>query len=176
MSLGSPDPAHVDPELEAILPARIGDTKLIRISVAGSGFVGGGDVCSFVCPEEPRLMAESVGKTRDDLTVAVAYDEDDGIVGRFVVTAFRVRGVTGAQLRDGRISMYEPDGAFPIIGDEQVAGRTVTVAVTWWAPSTTEYMVATDEALIMIRAPSPENTTGEISVPDLVVTIVEALP
>jgi hypothetical protein len=172
----SVDPQHVDPSLEALLPARIGDAKLIRTSAAGSAFPGGGDVCFFLCPDEPRLMAESVGATIEDLTVAVAYEQVDGRVGRYVLTAFRVRGASGADLRAGRISLYRPDPPYPIVGDVRVAGRTVTVAMHWWAPNSTEFMVVDGDALIMIVAASPEDTTGKVAVPDLVATVVKALP
>jgi hypothetical protein len=172
----SPESSHADLALEAVLPGRIGDAKLTRYSVAGTSFSGGGDVCSLVCPDEPRLMAESVGATRDELTVAYAFEERDDHFGRYVLVAFRVRGVTGPQLRQGRISMYQADPPYPIVGDKVVAGRTVTVAITWWAPNDTEYMVVTDDALILIRSPSPEDTTGTIVVPSLVATVVAALP
>jgi hypothetical protein len=62
------------------------------------------------------------------------------------------------------------------VADRVVAGRTVTVAITWWAPDNTEYMVVKDDALILIRSPSPEDTSGTIVVPRLVATVVAALP
>ena len=37
-------------------------------------------------------------------------------------------------------------------------------------------MVVTDDALIMIVAGSPEDTTGRVPVPDVVATVVKALP
>jgi hypothetical protein len=175
-AIASVDPQHVDPSLEALLPARVGDAKLIRSSAAGTSFTGGGDVCFYVCPDEPRLMAESVGATREDLTVAFAYDRVDGGLGRYLLVAFRVRGASGAELRTGRISLYHPDPPYPIVGDVQVAGRTVTVAMHWWAPNSTEYLVVRDDALIMIVAAAPEDTTGKLAVPDAVATLVKALP
>ena len=84
--------------------------------------------------------------------------------------------MSGAQLRAGRISLYHPDPPYPIVRDEQVAGRTVTVATHWWAPNSTEFMVVKDDALIMIVAGAPEDTTGKVSVPDAVATVVKALP
>ena len=121
-------------------------------------------------------MAESVGATREDLTVAFAYEQVDGRLGRYLLVAFRVRGASGADLRAGRISLYHPDPPYPIVGDLQVAGRTVTVAMHWWAPNSTEFMVVKDDALIMIVAGAPEDTTGKVSVPDAVATVVMALP
>jgi hypothetical protein len=121
-------------------------------------------------------MAESVGATREDLTVAFAYEQVDGRLGRYLLVAFRVRGVSGAELREGRISLYDPDPPYPIVGDVRVADRTVTVAMHSWAPNGTEFMVVKDDALIMIVAGTPEDTTGKVSVPDGMATIVKALP
>ena len=121
-------------------------------------------------------MAEAVGKTRADLTVAFAYEQVDGRLGRYLLVAFRVRGVTGAELRAGRISLYHPDPPYPTVRDERVAGRTVTVATHWWAPNSTEFMVVSGDALMLITAASPEDTTGKVAVPDLVATVLKALP
>ena len=175
-AIASADPQHVDPALEGLLPTRIGDAKLSRGSAAGASFPGGGDMCGFVCPDEPRLLAEAVGATRDDMTVAYAFEQVDGRQGRYLLVAFRVRGVSGAQLRAGRISLYHPDPPYPIVRDVRVADRTVTVAMHWWAPNSTEFMVVEDDALIMIVAGAPEDTTGKVSVPDAVATVVKALP
>jgi len=172
----SPAVGHAAPDLEALLPARIGDAQLIRSSGRGSDFVESGDVCSLVCPAEPRLMVESVGATRDDLTIAFAYEQVDNHFGRYALVAWRVRGVSGAALRAGRLTMGWSEPPYPIVGDLSAAGRTVTVAIKGWSPNMTEFMVVNGDALIMILAATPEDQTGKPVLPDEVRTVVAALP
>jgi hypothetical protein len=121
-------------------------------------------------------MAESVGATRDDLTIAFAYEQVDNTFGRYALVAFRVRGVSGAKLRAGRLTMFRSEPPYPIVEDLSAAGRTVTVAIQGWGPNRTEFMVVNGDALIMILTPTPDNQTGTPVLPDEVRIVVEALP
>lgn len=154
----------------------IGDVALVRMSAPGSSFAGGGDICSFVCPDEPRLMAELVGATLDDLTVAVAYADVGGRPTGYALVAFRVRGATGAALRAGRIGMFDSEPPYPFVAEKKVGSRTVTVAVRSWFPNDTQFLVVDDDALIVILQGTPENPTGSTDVPPAVATVVGALP
>jgi hypothetical protein len=164
---------HVDPSLEALLPARIGDIDLIRTSAPGSDYDTGGDVCSLVCPAEPRLMADAVGAKVDDVTLAFAFDAD---LDHYALVAWRVRGASGTELRDGRIAQFDSQAPYPLIAEKTVGDTKVTVAIRSWFPNDTHFLVARDDALIVISYPTDVHDGSEPVLPDAVATIVAALP
>jgi hypothetical protein len=168
--------SHADPSLEALLPASIGDVALVRTSMPGSSFPGGGDLCSLICPDEPRMMADAVGAPLDDLSVAFAYEDAAGHLGRYAIVAFRVRGVTGAALQAARIGMFDSEPPYPIVVARKVGPESVTIAVRSWFPNDTHFFVVRDDALIVILAGTPENDTDAPQVPRSVATVVNALP
>ena len=172
-TISASDVPHADPSLEALLPTRIGDAELIRMSAPGSDYDHGGDVCSFVCPAESRLMAEAVGAEVDDVSLAFAFD---AALERYALVAWRVRGASGAELRDGRIAMFDSEQPYPMIADFDVGDAAVTVAIRSWFPNDTHFMVVRDDALIVIRYPTPEHDGREPTLPPEVATIVAALP
>jgi hypothetical protein len=164
---------HVDADLEALLPTRIGDVPLLRMSAIGSAFSGGGDVCSYVCPEEARIMAERVAASVDDVTLAFAVDAS---VERYLLVAWHVDGATGAELRDARIGSFESESPYPLVKDFRVAGRVVTVAIRSWFPNDTQFLVARPDALIVIQFPTDMHDGRDVTLPDGVAEIVAALP
>lgn len=164
---------HDVPGLEAVLPARIGDVELLRMSQPGSVYAGGADMCGFVCPFEPQLMADGVGATVDDVALAFAFDPS---VDHYLLTAWQIAGATGAELRAARIGMYEDaQDPYPIVEDVPVGDDVVTIVVFSWAPDQTEYLVTRDDAIILIRTIVDLEAT-EITVPDAVAEVVAALP
>jgi hypothetical protein len=170
----SPDQLpHVDAALEALLPTQIGEVPLMHASAPGRDYSGGGDICSVVCPEEPRIMAEAVGATVDDVTLAFAVDPS---VERYMLVAWRVAGATGAELRDARIGLFDSEPPYPLIKDFPVAGRVVTVGIRSWFSNDTHFLVVRGEALIVIRYPTDMHDGGDVTLPDDVAEIVAALP
>ncbi len=167
------DVPHADPSLEALLPARIGDVELIRMSAPGAQYDTGGDVCSFVCPLEARLMAEGVGAEVDDVTLAFAFD---AAVERYGLVAFSVAGASGSELRDARLAMLDSEAPYPFIAERPVGDDTVTVAIRSWFPNDTHFLVVREDALIVIRYPTPMHDGAEPELPPEVATIVAALP
>ena len=172
-TLSAQDVPHADPSLEALLPARIGDVDLIRMSAPGSDYDHGGDVCTFVCPLEARMMAEGVGAEVDDVSLAFAFD---AALERYALVAFRVRGASGAELRDARIAMFDSEAPYPLIAEKTVGDTTVTVAIRSWFGNDTHFLVARDDALVVIRYPTELHDGSEPVLPDEVATIVAALP
>lgn len=130
-------------------------------------------MCSFVCPQEPKLMAEGVGASLDDLRLAVAVD---ATIQHYLLVAWQVDGATGAELRDARIGMFDSEAPYPLVKDFRVAGSTVTVAVRSWFPNDTQFLVARDDALIVIQYPTDVHDSWDVTLPDGVADIVEALP
>ena len=164
---------HADADLEALLPTQIGDVPLFRLSALGRDFSGGGDMCSFVCPMEPRLMADGVGATVDDIRLAVAVDPSGQ---QYLLVAWHVDGATGAELRDARIGMLDSEPPYPLVKDFDVAGRVVTVAVRSWFPNDTQFLVMRRDALIVIQYPTEIHDSWQVELPDGVAEIVAALP
>jgi hypothetical protein len=166
---------HVDVELEALLPDRIGDTPLIRMSAPGSEYDHGGDVCSFVCPVEARVMAEGVSASVADVTLAFAFDER---LEEYALVAFRVKGASGADLLAARLALTGAGAEvpYPMVAEKRVGDDRITVAVRSWFPNDTEFLVVRDDALIVIRFPTPEHDGAEPTLPEGVARIVAALP
>jgi hypothetical protein len=173
---GSPGPdgfPHVDPGLEALLPARIGDIPLMRMSAPGSDYDHGGDVRSLVCPIEARLMAEAIGASVADVTMAFAFDEQ---FERYGLVAFRIGGATGDELLAARISLFDSEAPYPMIAERRIGDDSVTVAIRSWFPNDTQFLVVRDDALIVIQYPTPERDGAEPRLPADVARIVAALP
>jgi hypothetical protein len=143
------------------------------MSALGRDLSGGGDVCSFVCPQEPTLMAEGVGASVEDVTLGIAVD---AAIAKYLLVAWHVDGATGAELRDARIGMFDSEPPYPLVKDFRVAGRVVTVAVRSWFPNDTQFLVARDDALIVIQYPTEIHDGWDVTLPDGVAEIVAALP
>ena len=145
------------------------------MSAPGSDHDHGGDGCSFVCPAEVAAsMAEAVRAEVDDVTLAFAFDARGGAprAGR-VPCAWRER----RSLRDGRIAMFDSEAPYPLIAEmtrrrhQGDRGHPVVVPGT-----TRSFIVARDDALIVISYPTDEHDGAEPVLPDEVATIVAALP
>lgn len=172
-TLSALDVPHTDPSLEALLPARIGDVELIRMSAPGTRYDTGGDMCTFVCPLEARMMAEGVGAEVDDVTLAFAFD---AALERYALVAFRVRGASGIQLRDARLALLDSEAPYPFIAEKAVGDTAVTVAIRSWFPNDTHFLVARGDALVVIRHATGEHDGLEPVLPDEVAAIVAVLP
>ncbi len=177
----SPSPAastsnaasHHDPSLEALLPERIGDEAIIRMSAPGAMFDYGGDICTLVCPREAREMADAVDADLDDVSIALAYDEG---VDRYALVAWRIAGVSGTKLRDVRIGLIPSDGPFPIAEEHVVGDETVTVLIPSIFAGFVQILVPRDDALIIIVAPLDLDGGLDTGVPPEAVEVIEALP
>ncbi len=71
----NPSGPPIDAELLAMLPTSISGFPLQRYVMPARVLQGGGDVCSIVCPEEPRLHAEAFGIDLDELILGAAIPE-----------------------------------------------------------------------------------------------------
>jgi hypothetical protein len=94
---GSPEPSpsgpsHVAPDLEALLPQTIDGTAMSTQSGTGTSAVASG--------AWGQALVDSVtglGKTSDDLQIAISYDPNASL--QVYVFAFRLAGVDGATLK-----------------------------------------------------------------------------
>lgn len=156
------------------MPTRVGTVALLHMSALGDRLdYGGGDVCSFVCPLEAKMMADGVGATVDDLSAAFAFDAG---FDHHLISVWRVDGATGAELRDARIAMFDSEAPFPLIKDFPVEDDTVTVAIRSAFPNDTHFLVARDDVLFVIWYGTDWLSGIDPVLPDGVRDIVEAFP
>ena len=120
-------------------------------------------------------MAEAASASVDDVTLALAFD--DGL-DDYALVAFRIDGASGRDLLAARLALTRSDAEFPypMIAEKRVGDDRITVAIRSWFPNDTEFLVARDDALIVIKFRTPEHDGAEPTLPDGVATIVAALP
>jgi hypothetical protein len=165
---------HADVDLERYVPSRIGTVDLTTWSIAGPDVPGpGGDMCLFLCGNEPREFADALGIPLDRVNVAVSLGERGGIGG----IAFRAKGVPTSKLADAgaKISGGVVGGGFPL--PMTVAGRDVTYLVRM---DRGQYLVPVDDVLVFLYGEPPTADPGQTDaagvVPRQVVELIEALP
>lgn len=121
----SPEPsvdAHGVPDLEALLPAKVGNVVLERLSLSGHDFYSTG-----TAETQGRLddMLSKLGKTVSDLTVADAGDPTG--IAVLEVGAFRVAGADSAQLLSEWVASNQAASPGRIqVSNVTVDGRALT--------------------------------------------------
>jgi hypothetical protein len=107
---------HADPQLEAMLPVKLGGVVLVVESQAGTDLAT--DSAAF------DAFLSGLGKTRADFTVASAYAQG-GLKG--AAGAWRVRGADAAALLPAFKKTVQTSSATPLVAaEETVAGKKVT--------------------------------------------------
>ncbi len=99
----SPDTGlHADPELEARMPTSIAGQIVAVQSLGGSAVLAGSDEAAI----QPLLdVITAQGLTLDDISIAVAYNEDYSIA----ITALQAPGADASALVDGVLGMASPE-------------------------------------------------------------------
>jgi hypothetical protein len=166
---------HADVDLERYVPAQIGTVGLVRWSLAGPDVPpAGGDMCLFLCGNEPRDFARALGISLDRVTVALAMSERGGIGG----VAFRGRDVATARLTaaGAAISGGVVGGGTPVFAIT-VAGRSATYLERLGRG---QYLVPIRDVLVFLYGEAPMTAPGQISpngrVAPEVVALIDALP
>lgn len=169
-----PELPHADADLERYVPAKLGAVELYRLSFAGPDISSaGGDMCIFLCGNEPREFAEALGIPVDRVTVALSMAERGGIGG----VAFRAKGVAtdrlaaaGSAITGGVVGGGE---SFPM----KVAGRNVWFL---YRLNRGQYLIPIGDVLVFLYGEAPMTAPGQISpagtVPPGLVALIEALP
>jgi hypothetical protein len=144
---------HADPELEAFLPAVLSKTSLSRMSVQGSVFTAGSDMCMLICGDEPYRYAKELGVSIDDVTIAFAVSDSLGIG----MIAYRARGAKTDRLIPARIAIggYTGHGGLynlPVT----VAGHQATYLDGGMATSG-EYLMTRHDVLFIVLGEAPSN-------------------
>lgn len=111
------DDRHVDPELEALLPATLGGTALTIESQAGI------DLSTQSSAFDTFLA--SLGKSKSEFSLASAYARQGSLKAE--IGAWRVRGAERAALLPGFQTAVQASSNTPLtIVTENLAGREVT--------------------------------------------------
>ena len=142
---------HADPELEAYLPTVLSKTNLTRLSVQGSVFTAGGDMCLLVCGDEPYRYAKELGVSIDDVTIAFSLSDRLGIG----MIAYRARGAATDRLIPARIAFggYTGHGGLydmPVT----VAGRPATYLDAGFGQNG-EYLMTRHDVLFIVLGEAP---------------------
>jgi len=178
---GLPTPSAYAPDLEAMLPAVVGDVPLTRFSAPASLYDAGGDICSLLCPGEPTRLAQAAGVAVTELTVGVAYPAQ-GTTFRAAVIAVRFDGLdpnrSPVEVRvkaGGHTTPFEVNGLRTRTTRLEVGTRTVTW-VTWppaYKEEQGEYLLSSGNVLFIVAGLPPAK---DGKVPDDIRLLIEALP
>jgi len=117
-----PEPSHVVPALEALLPGAINGTKLQKGSALGPQ-VFGGDAFSRVMTQ--RLKA--AGKAPADLRFANAQDPKGKL--EFEVGVFEVPGMKASDLAAAIVASSRPNAPGLFVDHSTLGGKPVTTIV-----------------------------------------------
>ena len=157
------------------MPAQVGTVDLLRWSIAGPDVPpAGGDMCLFLCGNEPREFADALGIPLDRVTVAMAMGEQGGVGG----VAFRAKDVptnrlaaAGVAISGGVVGGGGPSFAMT------AAGRKVTYL---YRLGRGQYLIPSGDVLVFLYGEPPTTAPGKISpkgtVPPDVVALIDALP
>ena len=124
----NPEPSvgrHGVPELEALLPASVGNVQLERVSLTGPDFYALGTADT---QGQLNALLAALGKTTADLSVADAGDP----TGRAIleIGAFRVAGASSTKLLSEWVASNQASNPGHIsVTSETIDGRTLTKLV-----------------------------------------------
>lgn len=116
-----PTEQHAAPDLEALLPRKVGGVTLSFQSTDGTTALAGDD------PSTASLVTAitQMGKTIADLDIAEAYDGDGSLDAQII--AFRVTGISADKLGQAILNSWMSDGASGITSAKTtISGKAVT--------------------------------------------------
>jgi len=138
----------------------------------------GGDMCLFLCPDEPGRLAKASGVPIERMALAFGIPPDASGFAAGVM-AIRFHGVDGRSLVDVRLRAGSHSTPTVGLPPHVVKVRVGTRDVVWatWSPffedRQGEYLIEHDDVLFVVQGLAP-STTG--TVPDDVALLIEALP
>jgi hypothetical protein len=157
----SPEPSvdsHGVPELEALLPAKVGDVALERLSLSGKDFYSTG-----TAETQARLdtFLASLGKTLTDLRVGDAGDPTGTTV--LEVGAFQVLGTTPANLLSEWVASTQAANPGHVsVSNTTIDGRELTKLIDGtrdvggttyaYAKGDIVFLIAADDAALVSNA------------------------
>jgi hypothetical protein len=134
----------VAPQLEALLPVRVGTTSLARNSATGD-MVLGTDAGSRA------LVAAltSLGKQATDLEIAQAYDEAGSV--DLSILGFRVPGISASKLKPIVLQTWLFADATGVSSSEVTLGGRKATKVSYGDAGTSSYVVTSKDAVIVVE-------------------------
>ena len=137
---------HANPELEAMLPAKLGGVVLVVESQAGIDLETGSAAFD--------AFLSGLGKTRADFTVASAYAQG-GL--KAAAGAWRVNGADTATLLPAFKTTVQTSSATPLVtAQETVAGKQVTrIGDPGQMARGSLYVFARGDTLFFVQTPDP---------------------
>jgi hypothetical protein len=142
-------------------------TPLIRLSVKGSVFTTGSDMCILLCGDEPTKYAKELGIPVEKVTVAFAVSDSLGLG----MIAYRARGAKPGRLIPARVAIGGQTGNRGPSWKVTVAGRPVTFLLS--RLETGEYLYARDELLFIVFGEPPDKAG---KVPSYITDAIGAIP
>jgi hypothetical protein len=146
MTEAAAESRHADPQLEALLPAKLGGVVLVIESQAGVDLAT--DSAAF------DAFLTGLGKTRADFIVASAYAQG-GL--KAAAGAWRVKGADTAALLPAFKTTVQSSSAAPLVtAEETVAGKQVTrIGDPGQMAQGSLYVFARGDTLFFVQTPDP---------------------
>ena len=165
-SVEPPVESHEVADLEALLPAELNGTSLIRESWTGTTFLGDDTWSSSV-----TTFLTDAGKTAADFQASQAYDAAGAL--DLNAGAFRVAGIDGAVLRDALIAAWTGDYPELKVTKTTIGGLNVTsgdfgdggISSYWYVRDRVVFDIETSDPSIALAALSALPKAGESSTP-----------
>jgi hypothetical protein len=143
--------AHLAPDLEAALPARVDGTALERVSTTGAAIFG--EFGGTAWAKQMTAFLTRIGKTPADLRYAQAWDPSQNL--NLDGGVFEIKGVSAATLAAAILNSSHPDQPGLATSATTIAGRPVTVAAN---PSTGSTLYLYQHADLVFYAGSDDTT------------------
>ena len=140
-SFALPSGFNADPELEAMLPAELGGTPVLKFSMGGGSFIGSGQQGT----EELAAALAQLGKSPSDLTVAI------GTGGTVAVFAWRINGIDATTFYAAFLGMAG-QGQGSTVTDASFGGKAVKKVVS--DAGETIYLYTKDDVLFGVGGTS----------------------
>ena len=142
---------HCAPDLEALLPTRIGSTALTLNSYDGPDFAATGTPANR---QQLDTLLARLGKTENDLSVAQATDPTATLA--FQEGIFRVSGVDPIVLRDGWVAAQQQASPRISVTTVDIAGQHIErLSTTGVVSEGVTYVVPRGDMLYLILADDP---------------------
>lgn len=147
----SPPPTpcdHCAPDLEKLLPTRIGSTDLTTSSYDGADFAATGSATNR---QQLDTLLARLGKSEADLFVAEATDPTGALV--FQDGIFQVRGADPTALRDGWVAAQQQANPRISVDTTSIDGQPVIrLSTTGSVSGGVTYVVSRGDSLYLILA------------------------
>jgi hypothetical protein len=141
----TPTDAHAFTDLEALLPSSVDGTPMSTQSTTASDALSGD-------PSGNALLQwlTAAGKTPGDLEIAAAYDPTSTVDADF--TAFRVKGIAAANLRQAVLESWLGANASGITTTNKTIGGKAVVAIDYGDGGALDYVYQQGDVVVILSS------------------------